>query len=246
MPSGRLAAFTILLALTTGQPAPAQDARPQAQPQPPTIIPEKLGPAVPVPEGAAPVRPTLELPLTQHRFTGLDRLDEGEISVEGLIGRPLLGQDGQPAGLVTDVVLENGTARGIVIAPAAGSDQTSIVPVEQIRTGRDQPALMLDGALPPAGTAPAAEPGVTRASSMLETDIASADGRLAGQVHDLVLGRDHRIKDLVVRMAMVGSQEEVFISVPFDQVRRREGTDLFLFADEVANRLVEFRYDTRP
>lgn len=234
-----------LVALGLAVPALAQAPGPQA----PTIIPEQRGAPVP-PPGIEPVRPTLERPVTRHTFVGIDRLDAGETSAERLLGQPVLGPDGQPLGIVRDILLQADKALGVVVAPASGQGEARRISLSGLRPAADGRSLVMTGG---DGTGDAGEPGgggavadLTPVGGILNRDIASRDGLLAGQIHDLILDPNHRVSRVVVRLAALDMNGDVFISVPYDAVERRRGTDIYLFDDEVRQHLVEFRYPERP
>jgi sporulation protein YlmC with PRC-barrel domain len=224
---------------------------PVPAPGAPTVIPEKREAPLPAPggPGAAPVPPGPETPEPEHRFTGTDHLDPNEISAEALIGQPVLAPDGRSLGLVVDLMLQDGQASSLKVRPAGADPQgeATTIAIDRIRMAPDRRALT--AADEEAIGEPDALPVMTdidRVGQILNADIATQDGALAGQIHDLIMDDHFKVKDVVVRLAGMDTQRDVLISVPYRWVERPPGTEIHLIDNRVRDGLVEFSYEPAP
>lgn len=236
------AAALVSLALIAGT---ARQAATQAPaPGAPTSIPERRGAPLPAPDAGDPVLPTLERPLAQRRFTAVDELQADEISVARLLEQTVARPDAAPLGRIADVLLRDGRAEQVLLSPHrvdAPEQRHLTLAFDELRPIHEGRGMMAE---PAARAAPAGplDDAVERASRIIGRDIASRDGALAGQVYDLILGPGHAVETVVVRLAATAEAAETLISVPYAGVERRPGTDLYLFAGEPPDGLVEFRY----
>jgi sporulation protein YlmC with PRC-barrel domain len=244
--AGRLAAC--LLALFLWSLAAVHAQVPVPAPGAPTVIPEKREAPLPAPggPGVTPVQPSLEPPVAEYHFTGIDHLAANEISAEALIGQPVLAPDGRSLGLVVDLMLQDGQASSLTVRPAGADPQqeATAVAIDRVRMAPDGRSLTVTSE-----EAIGAQDGlpvmtnIDRVGQILNADIATQDGALAGQIHDLIMDDHFKVKDVIVRLAGVDADRDVLISVPYRLVERPPGTEIHLIDNRVRDGLIEFSYE---
>lgn len=146
------------------------------------------------------------------------------MSASGLLGARVADAQGERIGSIRDLAvdLDSGTVRYAILEAGETSTRDrklSAVPLAALRPGLARDQLILDRANLPPGSepAPAKDPRVVRASSLLGMDIDHPSGADYGVIHDLVMElRDGRVLYAEVRL---DSANPVRREVPLSALR---------------------------